>query len=198
MTTMTFANILDHLRFTLQNPREGVRQVIALDLPINARWTALALMAVVSAIMTHLSFGLLTPDQRAMAGGMIASPFRTAIVQGLVMLVLVAATFWVGRARGGRGSFADALVAMAWLQFILLCLQAVQLVAQVLLPPLGELIGVAGLAIFLWLLTNFVAELHGFGSRLAVFGGIVATAFVLGFLLSILLVMLGGGPVGGP
>ena len=77
---------------------------------------------------------------------------------------------------GGTGSFADALLAgglaagrSCW------CCRSVQLVLHAAVAAAGRhCSGSSGLVLFLWLLTNFVAELHGFRSLLAVFGGIVA------------------------
>ena len=60
---------------------------------------------------------------------------------------------------------------MIWLQFIMALLQAVQLVAVLILPLLAALLGLVGLGLFFWLLTGFVAELHGFRSPMQVFAG---------------------------
>ena len=92
---------------------------------------------------------------------------------------------------GGTGSFEEAVLLMAWLQFIMICVQAVQAVALLVLPPLAGLIGIAGLFLFLWLLTNFVAVLHGFSSLIKVFLMILASAFGIAFGLSILLMLIG-------
>ena len=97
--------------------------------------------------------------------------------------------------RGGTGSFPDTLLAMVWLQFLMLGLQVIQLVLMVLFPPLAAIVNLAGFAIFLWLLTNFIAELHGFRSLLAVFGGIIFGMILLGFGFAILLLILTGGAV---
>jgi hypothetical protein len=97
--------------------------------------------------------------------------------------------------RGGRGSFADTLIVMVWLQTIMLAVQLAQLVVQILLPPASGLVSLAGLGVFLWLLTNFVAELHRFRSLPAVFGGIVVGGILLAFLLAVLLLLLVGTPV---
>jgi hypothetical protein len=48
--------------------------------------------------------------------------------------------------------------------------------------------------VFLWVLTGFVAELHGFRSMLGVFGMIVVTTFGIAFLIAMLLAMLGVAP----
>jgi Na+/H+-dicarboxylate symporter len=66
---------------------------------------------------------------------------------------------------------------------------------MVVLPPVGAIVNLAGFVIFLWLLTNFIAELHGFRSLLAVFGGIIFGMVLLAFGLAVVLLLLTGGAV---
>lgn len=194
---LTLPNILALVRLTVQSPRQGARRIMAFDLPINGRWLALILVATGSAIGTHLSIALMPPEQRDMMLTLIASPVRTALLQAGIWAVIAAAIAAGGRMRGGTGSFPDALILMVWLQFILLCVQLVQVVAGVMLPFLADLIGLAGLGLLLWLLTNFVAELHGFRSLIAVFAGLIAGAFAFVFVAAILLTMIIGSPPAG-
>jgi hypothetical protein len=191
---MTVANLSALVRLTLQAPREGARRIMALDLPISARWLALVLVAVGSAIGTHVSIALMPPEQREMMLSLIASPLRTALLQAGIWAVIAGLIASGGRMRGGTGSFPDALILVVWLQFILLCLQLVQVVAGIVLPILADLIGLAGLGLLVWLLTNFVAELHGFRSLVAVFAGLVAGAFGMVLVAAILLSIFVGGP----
>lgn len=191
---VTFKGLLQLARDTVASPREGARQILAINAPMGARWTALLLMAVGSAIFTHLSFALMPPAGREMMGGAMASPFRTAILQATVLMIGVHLIHRVGRARGGYGTLPQAVSLMAWLQFVLLCLQGVQLVAQLILPPLADMIGLFGLFLFFWLLTHFVAEMHGFESLGATFAGILGTLVVLAMVLGLLLGLLVGSP----
>lgn len=184
---VSFKGLLRLARDTVSAPREGARTILRIDAPVEARWAALALMAVGSAILTHLSFALMPPAAREMMGGAMSSPFRTVVLQGGVLFIGVLLIDRVGRWRGGRGTLPDAVSLMAWLQFVLLCLQGVQLVAQVILPPLADLIGLVGLFLFFWLLTHFVAELHGFQSLGATLAGILVTMFAMAFVLALAL-----------
>ncbi len=192
---LTLSTLLQLARFTVQSPREGARMVMRADLPMPARWVALALMAVVSSVVAHLSMRLMPLESQAQMGGMMASPISTAILQAGLMLISVHAVYQIGRWRGGKGSFADALILMGWLQFILLILQLVQIAAQIILPPLSNLIGFASIGIFLWLISSFIAELHGFPSVFKTMVGVLATLFAAGFVLSFLLLLLIGGRV---
>ncbi|MFN7223566.1 MAG: YIP1 family protein [Paracoccaceae bacterium] len=184
---LSLATLLSLARFTVQNPRQGARMVMQANLPVVARWVALALMAIVSALLAHLAFALMPAQVQLAMEGAMSSPFTSTLMQGVLMLVSVFAIHYIGRWRGGSGRFEDALILMVWLQFILLILQVVQIVVQVLIPPAAILVGYASVGVFLWLLSNFVAELHGFSSVLKTFFGVVLALIATGFLLAILL-----------
>ncbi|RGP37627.1 Yip1 family protein [Pseudotabrizicola alkalilacus] len=185
---LSLSSLLSLARFTVQNPRMGARMVMQADLPMSARWVALALMAVTSAILAHLAFALMPAEVRQTMAGAMSSPLTSAVMQGGLMLAAVFVIHWVGRWRGGTGRFEDALILMIWLQFILLILQVVQIVSQVLLPPVSVLVGYISVGIFLWLLSNFVAELHGFKSVLLTFLGVLLTLIAVGFILALVLI----------
>ena len=175
----TLFTLLALARLSLKRPRDGARQVIALRLPPAVGWLGLGLAAVLSTLMVHLSFAMQPADVQSFFAAAIASPLRTALLQAGFMGVAVVAVYRVGRWRGGHGRFDDALILVVWLQFVLLGLQAVQLVAYAVAPLLADLIGLATVALFFWLLTNFVAELHGFKSLGLVFVGVLATLVVM-------------------
>jgi len=175
----TLFTLLALARLSLKRPRDGARQVIALRLPPAVGWLGLGLAAVLSTLLVHLSFAMQPADVQSFFAAAIASPLRTALLQAGFMVVAVVAVYRVGRWRGGHGSFDGALILVVWLQFLLLGLQAVQLVAYAVAPLLADLIGLATVALFFWLLTNFVAELHGFNSLGLVFVGVLATLVVM-------------------
>ena len=188
----TLADLLNLARLTLKHPRAGARQLMALNLPTPVGWTALGLTAVLSTLLVHLSFAMQPADVQVFFALAMASPLRTALLQAGFIAVSVVAVTSIGRWRGGRGSFDQALILVVWLQFLLLGVQGVQLVAYALLPVLADLIGLATVALFFWLLTNFVAELHGFNSLGLVFVGVLATLAVMVLGLALVLALFVG------
>ena len=174
------------LRQTLSDPRAAARQVMALPLPRSARWQALALVIVLSMLFGQAAVLLMA--------GQGPDALSVGLIQGAVLLALVYAVHFVGRLLGGRGAFEDGLILIAWLQGVMVAVQIAQIVALVILPPLTGLLGFLGMALFLWLLTNFVAELHGFTSLGRVFGMILLTLFGVAILLAIALQILGVQP----
>ena len=183
--------LLGLARLTLKDPRNGARAVLNLGIPLRARTAGLMLVAVGSALFTHLGLLMMPATDDPAIIYMTASPFRTAVLQWVVLACSVALITRVGRARGGTGNFADSLLIVVWLQVLMLGVQIVQLLALILVPPLAGLVNIAGLVLFFWLMTHFIAELHGFTSLGKVLAGIlitmVASAFVLVIILALVL-----------
>lgn len=179
-------------RLTLADPPQATRVLLAEDVPMRARTAGLMLVAVVSAVLASLQISLNPADLDPFSAFMLASPFRAAIMQWGFLALSVVLIHRVGRAFGGTGSFADALLIVVWLQCLTLVLQLLQLVASVIAPPLSGVIGLAGFVLFLWLMTHFIAGLHGFRSRGLVFLGMVVTAAAAGLVIGIALILLVG------
>lgn len=191
--TLTLAHLKTYLRETLQNPRRGMRMVLDTRPSMSARVQALVLMAVASALMLHVGFRLSPmPPGNPLIDMMVASPFTTAIAQAVMLWITTVLIQAVGRAWGGQGDFGDAMLAVVWLQAIFVGIQVAQTVALLVLPPLASLISLASLGVFFWLISHFVAEVHGFQSAGKVFLAILATMVALSFLMTFLLAMLLG------
>ncbi|MHC0053897.1 Yip1 family protein [Actibacterium sp. D379-3] len=181
------------MRDTLRDPKEGARRVLSLPLPREALWQALALVVIVSLLMTHLGDRLMPAPTDPLLPMFRDAPFLTVIILGALTLLTVQATYRVGRLMGGNGTFEGALRLILWLQMIMLCLQAAQLLFMVVFPLFAVLLGPISLVLSLWLLTNFVAVLHGFRALFPVFLMILVTAMVLGFALVFVLSLAGIG-----
>jgi len=186
--------LLSALRYSLQSPRDAIRQVIDSDPPMLARWIALLLVAIASTFLMLLSLALVPAEQMPPALlWALGSPLGHAATHAAMLFVSVHLLYRLGRFRNGRGSFADSLTVLIWFQIIMLAVQAAQLAVQVALPLLAFPAYVAGMVLFFWLLTSFVAELHGFASLTMTFFGIlvalVAVILLVGFALALILAM---------
>lgn len=182
------ADIISTLRLTLRSPRQAARVVMGWPLALGERWAILAVMAVASTLSATV-FVTLAPESADPAMTMIlADPIIFAAMQFGGLALMAGLIFVIGRRFGGIGSFAEVLAIVGWIQVILFTLQLAQVVALILLPPLAVLIGLASLALSLWLLPCFIAELHGFRSAFLTFIGMVAAMFALVVLLSLILI----------
>lgn len=169
-----------------------MRQLLAEGVPLPARTLGLALMAVASALLLHLGFLILPPPDDPVAAFMSQSPLRTAVVQWVVLAASVLLTFWIGRNFGGHGSLPDTLLVLVWLQTLMLAVQVVQLLALVISPPIAALLNIGGLVLFFWFYSSFVAGLHGFASRWAVFGATLGIGFGIALMLATVMITILG------
>lgn len=175
---------------TLRNPRAGAARIMAENLPGQVLWTMLLAIVAVSVVLGQGSLILVTGGT-VTDNPYLANPMVMWGLQSALLFVMVHAIHFIGRAMGGQGVFEDTLALVVWLQFVMACLQAVQTMALLILPPVADIIGILGLVVFMWLLTQFTAVAHGFTRLGMVFVMILVSAFGITFLLSIALSMLG-------
>lgn len=200
----TNALIPDLVRETFSDPQGAARRIIGLDLPSRSLWEALILVVVLSVIAAQVSLLIAGPGLAPQGPGgepmmlAFASPVGLGIAQAVVLAGIAAAVHFIGRGLGGMGRFDDALALVIWLQFLLVCLQVVQAILGLIAPVLSGLVGIAGIFVFFWLLTQFVMVLHGFGSAPMVFVMILVSMLALTFALSLLLTLFGFGIPGDP
>lgn len=176
---------------TIKSPREGAEEVLALGVPRDALWTMFTLVIVLSVILTQITSMIMGVANDPSAPAFLTNPVASGFIQVVLLTLMVAAVQMVGRIFGGNGQFPEALLLVTWLQFIMVCLQVVQTLSLLILPPLASIIGMLSLVLFLWLLTNFVAVLHGFRSLGQVFVMILVSAFGFAFVTTLVLAILG-------
>lgn len=195
------AVIPDLIRQTFADPRGAAERLMRLDLPAPVLWEALALvvaLSVVTAQVTTIFIGGAAAPEAEMMGNFFANPLLMGAVQGAILVIMVFAVHIIGRAMGGMGRFEDAIALVAWLQFLLVCLQVAQTFVGFLSPALSGLVGLAGIVLFFWLLTQFVMALHGFESAAMVFVMIMVSLLGITFAISMVLTFLGILVVGEP
>ena len=185
--------MIELMRMTLRDPLSGWRRLQGLPWGPGDRWALIFATAACSAILSWLSGALLAApgEGPGVLGFLSASPISMASVQ------VVSAAFGayllaeVGRIFGGTGRFADALLAIGWIEAIMVALQTLQLVVTLVLPPFGALLGIAALLLAAYLMVALTMAVHGFRNPLLVVMGILGTVMLTSFLLSILAATLG-------
>lgn len=185
--------MIELMRMTLRDPLGGFRVLKAKPWQPGDRWALIFATAACSAILSWLSGVLLAApgDGAGVLAFLSASPISMASVQ------VVSAAFGayllaeVGRIFGGTGRFSDALLAVGWVEAIMVALQTLQLVVTLVLPPFGALLGIAALLLAAYLMVALTMAVHGFRNALLVVLGILGTIMLTSFLLSILAATLG-------
>lgn len=186
--------IFSEMRAAVQDPRSGARRVMAANLSMNEAALALLIVAILTAIISAF-VGQMASGVDAAAMPMAAlSPVQWAVMQIAAMFVGAALIAAVGRFFGGQGTLAQSIALLAWAEFIVLIVQIAQVLAMFILPPAAVILAVIGIALTLWLIVNFVAELHGFDSLLKVFFALFGVSFLLIVILATILAVLIGAP----
>lgn len=188
------AFIADLVMETLRSPRDAARRLIALDPPMEARWIGLLLVSVLALLETRIGGLILPLDDQPPVFALAADPVLGVPFQVMSQLAIAASIAWIGRIFGGTGGFADALLLIVWLEFMLVLAQAVQLAALILVPPVGLLIAFVAIGLLIWLLIQFAAALHGFTNLVYVAAGMVVSFLVIITVLSMVLIILGVTP----
>lgn len=183
-------HLLRMARDTVSNPRQGAAEIIHLRLEPPILRLAFGLVVVLTMLLGEFGALLMPP---AADNAFAVSPVMLGLVQAAFLFVMAHAVTRIGQWFGGTGQFDAALALIIWLQFIFLCLQVIQLVALVIVPPIAGLITVLALGLFFWLLVNFIATLHGFTSLGMIFVMTILSIFGIIFGLSLILTLLGIG-----
>lgn len=179
---------------TFREPRVVARELIALNLPQQARVLALAIVIVVSAALGSLAeilFAFVTDLDM----GAPTSPVPMALAQAALILYGATAMTVLGRNFGGRGQFRDALLLLIWMEFVLIVAQVVQFLVMVFFPVTSVLATVAMMVLLFWLLVQFTAALHGFENLAKVAFGVIVAFLASAMVAGMLLVSLGFVPV---
>lgn len=178
-------------RDTLRDPQGEITKVLGLPYPRAAWWQALGVLVIASLLLAELVNLIFPTAQDPLLMAMSRGPLVMALFQAGLAVAMVMAVYHVGRIMGGTGSFDGALRITVWLHFVMFWLQLAQTIVLFILPPLVTLTGFLIMGLNLWLLTNFVARLHGFRSLGGVFAMIIVTFFVVSFVFVTALGILG-------
>lgn len=191
--------MIELIRLTIRNPMTGWPVLAARGWSLTDRWALVFATAAGSAIVSWLGVVLLSSpgDEGGLLSLLAVSPMSMAGVQVASAALGAFLLAEVGRVFGGKGRFPDALLAVGWIEAIMVACQVLQLLTTLVLPPLGALVGIASLLLAAYLMVGLTMAVHGFRNPLLVVMGILGTVMLASFLLSVLAATLGVLP-GGP
>lgn len=175
--------LVNLVEMTMREPRAAARRILDLRLERQVIWLGFALVVSVSAALAWLTVAAMPEGGQAFMIDPSSSPMSLVLLQGGTLLLMSGAMSAGGQIFGGTGNFLDALTLAVWIELMLAGLQGVQLFLLLVAPPFSALLGIAGILAFFWVLTHFVAELHGFTHRGKVLAGIVGGFFLVGIVL---------------
>ena len=182
---------------SLRDPRGASRALLGLGLPVQHYWTAFLAVTVLATFLVQAVLYLAPPPETVvLADGTevpLAPPnaLQTLALIGGGLLLLAGLLHLGAKAFGGTGRFAEMVLAMVWLQAVMIGLNVASI--PLLLAGLGGVVEIVLFAALFWMLGGFTAGIHGFDSAGKAVMAIVGGLFALALALSILIVALGGG-----
>ena len=190
---LTLSGLWRNTRDTIRAPQEAAQAVLALNLPRNVLWLGLALVITLSTLLASAVL-LMVPMPEAGAG--VPMPVVMGIVQAVFLVFVSLGIAVIGARFGGKGDFDGALALMVWLQAVFLVVQAFQIVAIAIgLSVLADIVSLASIPLFFWLMAQFVTVLHGFSSVWKTFWAIIMFLIAFAFLLSLVVTSFGFVPM---
>lgn len=183
---MSLVSLADMVVLTLRRPAEAVERIRALDLPMPSRWMALVLAVSLSTLLAGVARLAFPGEPGDPISDLMSSPLTLATLQFGALVVSAIAITVIGRAFGGQGQFDDALLLLAWVELILVGMQAAQLVLMLVMPASGVLMSLIAFALSIYLIIAVTKALHGFHSTAKVALGFIGGVFLVGSLLSLI------------
>jgi hypothetical protein len=179
---------------SLRRPRLAARRVLDAGLSGATVIEAALLVTCAGIVLGYLALRASPDGVDVVSTAILAHPLLGAAAQLAAMAVVIFLTVQIGRLFGGRGELWGAAALIVWLNAMLVLVQAGQVVALALLPPLAAVLAIVATVWTLWAYANFIAELHGFRSPAIVLGATVLTGMMLFFATAMLLAILGFTP----
>ncbi|KAA9009291.1 Yip1 family protein [Histidinibacterium aquaticum] len=178
---------------TVRQPREVARFIIGQGYSREVLWMGLVLVTLISVLLVAVFSVLLPPPPPEAPERIVLTPLTYATILGGSLVITVFALHYTGLMLGGEGRLEDTLALMVWLQFLLVVLQAAQVVLAIALPALGAYAAIVSVGIALWVLVHFINEAQRFESLGRAVLTLVAALLGVGVGLSTLLAVIGAG-----
>lgn len=176
---------------SFSQPKQSLRRVLDLNLSLTQALQAGVLVVILGMIIPFLTVLLYAQDEQSVLLPMGDRPILATLIQFAFLLGLSAMIFIVGKVFKGQGRFVDALIAMSWLQFVLIGFQVAQLLTGLFSPVISAVIFLAGMVAMFYMLVQFIMEVHGFTKVMPVIAGLFAAFFAGAILLSITMSLMG-------
>ncbi|KQI72604.1 hypothetical protein AN191_06205 [Loktanella sp. 5RATIMAR09] len=195
--TVDFQTWMRAVWTSIVEPSQSARKALAMDIPVQALWTGLALVAVLNVILVAL-LQLISPMPQAMQEqGFALSPFGFIAIIGIFFVLFVYGIFYAGRMIGGQGTLQATLTIVVWFQAVSLTLEGIQFALVLISPAIGSIFGLLTLGALIWCFVNFINVLHEFDNLGKALGAIVLALIGTALISGIILAVLGVGPAGG-
>lgn len=183
------------LRLSLREPARAMAALRGLELSMAERWMALVLAAAASTLLAWGAEALFPVELAGPMSLLSRAPLLLAALQFAAAVLGAGLIAAVGRLFGGHGSFADALLVVAWVELVIVGLQVMQLGLTLIFPASAAALTVVAFGLYVYLLVRLTTAMHGFANPFLVALAMVGTLLLAGAVLGALLGALGLAPL---
>ncbi len=168
---------------TLTAPRSAAQKILSIRGGYALALIAVGALACISALISVLPNLSVPASGNPMMDNLIARPLLLAAIQAGGMALFAGIITGVGRLFGGTGRLVQALLMLAWVDFFLLVAQLALLVIVLILPFLAGPLVLFIMVVSAWVMSSFIAALHGFEKTLPTLGVLVTGILLIGILM---------------
>ena len=180
---------------SIRDPAAAAPVLMKLDLPRNALWSGILLMAALQSLLVGFAVWI-TPVPSdpeapiAIIQALYGAPLWFFGVTLLINVLTIYALLGMGRLFGGTATLEDIMVVMVWFQGIQIAFKLVAMLLGLFIPILEALMVLAASGIGIYMFVNFINQVHRFDSigRTLVVIVLAMLAVLLGFSLFVVLV----------
>lgn len=174
---------------TVRNPAAAATQLMGMNIPREAVWTTLFLVAVANAalmVLTNFLFPAPSPLPQ-----IFQAPIVYMIVVSCLLIVSIYTLLFIGRSVGGRANIGDIMILIVWLHVLRVLVQAFTLALMFVMPFLAIIVMLAASVAGIYIMANFINQAHGFNSLPRSVGVLVVSgiATLLGLAVVVSLIL---------
>lgn len=175
--------LMESIVYSYRDPRKGMRDILS---KVDRPETVAVIYGLAFCLTTIVSLIIQTAAGQG-EGSALAATLSSLLTNAVVFLTLVALVWFVGKLFGGQGDILQVAVALAWHSLLTAAFTPFMLLAIQGQSGAGTLFILFVTIISIWLLANFIAEVHGFASAWRVAAVFVGGSLLVAFVMSILL-----------
>ncbi|MDJ0821269.1 MAG: YIP1 family protein [Paracoccaceae bacterium] len=185
---MTLQGFINLAWQSIVAPREVAALLLSIRPSREVLLTAFALVVVLNALVFAASV-MVTPPSSGPTPA-LGDPMIFMVFMAFSLVAMMLALTWAGRGLGGTGRIEEVALLIIWLQALRVLVQTGLLVLLPVSEFLSAIVVMAASALGLWILLNFLAEVHdldGLGkAALVLVFGVLGMALGLTLILSLL------------
>lgn len=184
ITTVT--SFVSAIWATVVDPAQMAQVIMQRRYTRGTLWMGLALVSILSIILLRLLYYIVP-----VAMPMGFTPNLYGLVMACVLVILTFGVYLTGQVLGGKATFPHSFAAVIWLEAVALTLRAVQALVYLVSPVLSSYVSLVGLVALMWVLLNFVNEIHRFNSLGRAAATILLAVLGIGFGFGLFMTLIG-------